>query len=134
MPRYFLFALVVAGVLAMAGCSTLTPGDRRMLLSHEVSQALYRKMQHHEPLTLAEIVELTHRGVPGPFIVHYLRPTYFVYQLTPGDVSMLRKEGVEDGVIRYLAATPTLFSPQRAPVWVEDDPFFSGSHKDYWRY
>jgi len=64
-------------LLSVAGCSTLTPRDRRILLSHEVSQSLYQKMEHHEPLTLSEIVELSHRGVPGPFIVHYLRPTYF---------------------------------------------------------
>ena len=85
--------------------------------------------EHHR-----EIIELSHRGVPGPFIVHYLRPTYFVYKLTPEEVSLMRKSGVEEGVIHYLSVTPAMFSPQQAPVWVEDDPFYSGSHKDYWRY
>ena len=57
-------------------------------------------MLHHEPLSLDDIVYLSQRDVPGPYIVHYLRLTYAVYKLSAGDVMRLRKSGVEEGVIR----------------------------------
>jgi len=134
--RRFLLPAFALLAITFAGCDTLNSRDHRMLERHDVSQALTTKMEHHEPLTLSEIIELSHRGVPGPFIVHYLRPTYFVYKLSPDEVALLKQSGVEEGVVRYLLATPTMFSPDRQPVWIEDDPLYSGSHKDreYWRY
>jgi hypothetical protein len=85
-------------------------------------------------LTLDDITELSRKGVPGPFIVHYLRPTYYVYKLSSGDVARLRQSGVAEGVIRYLLATPTMFSPGNQPVWYEDNPHMNDWDWDWRRY
>jgi hypothetical protein len=87
-------------------------------------------MMHHEPLTLDDIIELSRKGIPGPFIVHYLRPTYSTYQLSPGDAMRLRQSGVSEGVIRYLSDTQALYGP----TWYDDDPHFYDPYWDYRRY
>ncbi|MEP6672975.1 MAG: hypothetical protein ABJF10_27685 [Chthoniobacter sp.] len=119
---------------ALTGCATLSTRDRDLLQDHGVSAALSDKMAHHEPLTLDDIIELSHRGVPGPFIVHYLRPTYVAYKLSPNDATRLRQQGVAEGVMRYLQATPAMYSPSNAPLWYEDDPQFHDPYWDYRRY
>lgn len=131
MPRLFLLLCLS---LALCSCATLYHRDRALLESHRVTGALYDKMMHHEPLTLDDIVALSRKGVPGPFIVHYLQPTYTVFKLTPGDVVRLRQAKVEDGVIRYLLATPSLYSPSSVPVWYDDGPHSDEPYWDYRRY
>jgi hypothetical protein len=79
-------------------------------------------MLHHGPLTLDDIVSLSQKGVPGRYIVHYLRPTYAVYNLSAGDVLRLRQAGVREGVIRYLSSTPGMFSPGSVPLIYQDYP------------
>lgn len=122
-PLIAIFLLVV-----LAGCTSLNHRDAAFLQRYDISSALTAKMSHHEPLTVDDVIELSHRGVPGPFIVHYLRPTYAVYKLTPGDTDRLRHNGVDEGVIHYLLATPAMFSPSSAPVWYEDDTHFYDTH------
>ena len=131
MPRPLILLLLVA--LAFTGC-TLYRRDRELLQDHHISGALYDKMMRHEPLTLDEIIELSHRGVPGPFIVHYLQPTYYVYKLDANDVARLKQSGGPEGVTRYLLATPGMFSPSQAPVWYDDDPHFHDPYWDWRRY
>jgi hypothetical protein len=123
--------------LALAGCTTLNHRDVAFLESHGVkSGPVYEKMMHHEPLTLDDIIELSHRGVPGPFIVHYLRPTYAVYNLSSGDVARLRQAMVPEGVIRYLAATPGMYSPNSVPLWYRNYPPTDSADRDWydWHY
>jgi len=120
--------------LAFAGCATLHHRDRDLLDSRGVSGPVYDKMMHHEPLTLDDIMELSRKGVPGPFIVHYLRPTYVVYKLSAGDAMRLRQAGVDDGFIRYLLATPSMYSPGSVPVWYENDPHSSDPYWENRRY
>jgi hypothetical protein len=129
----FLFVLLMLA-FALAGCTTLNRRDEHLLVSYGVSGPTYSKMQHHEPLTLDDVIYLSQRGVPGPFIVHYLRPTYVVYNLSGGDVVRLRQAKVEEGVIRYLQATPAMFSPSRMPTWVDDSPRPDMPYWDYRRY
>ena len=120
--------------LALTGCATLNHRDRNFLESHGVTGPVYEKMMHHEPLTLDDIMELTRKGVPGPFIVHYLRPTYYVYKLSSGDAMRLRQAKVDEGVIRYLYATPAMYSPGSVPAWVDDSPYPEKPYWDYRRY
>jgi len=126
--------LALALVFLLSACAPLNSRDRHFLEGRGLSDNLQRKMRHHEPLTLDDIIELSQKRIPGPFIVHYLQPTYFVYKLTAGDADRLRKAGVEDGVIRYLAMTPTMFSPTSNPNWYEDDPHFNDDYRSYSRY
>jgi hypothetical protein len=126
---------LLALTLALAGCTTLNHRDRYFLESHGVSSGpVYERMMHHEPLALDDIIELSRKGIPGPFIVHYLRPTYAVYKLSPGDVARLRQAAVPEGVIRYLAATPAMYSPNSVPLWYRDYP--SPNDRDWydWHY
>jgi hypothetical protein len=74
-------------------------------------------MLHQEPVDLADIVELSHGGLPPPFIIHYLRDTYFVYHLQTEDVLQLRKAGVSKDVIDYLLATPAMYAPGVPPLY-----------------
>src|SRR5579871_3277014 len=104
MSRLLVFLLLLA--FAFSGCATLNSRDRRYVHSLGVSGSLEEKMWHHEPLTLEDIMELSHKGASASFIIHYLRPTYFVYKLTPSDFIRLRSAFVSEDVIRYLAATP----------------------------
>jgi hypothetical protein len=133
MPRFlFVFSLMLA--FALTGCTTLNRRDQHLLDSYGISGPTYDRMRHHEPLTLDDIIYLSQRGVPGPFIVHYLRPTYAVYNLSGSDVARLRQAKVEEGVIRYLQATPGMFSPSRMPTWVDDSPRPDMPYWDYRRY
>src|SRR3569623_879138 len=132
MPRFLFVLLTLAFVFT--GCATLPRRDQRLLDSYGVSGPTYDKMMHHEPITLDDIIYLSQKHVPGPFIVHYLRPTYVVYNLNGGDMVRLKHAKVEDGVIRYLQATPAMFSPSRTPNWVDDSPRPESPYWDYRRY
>ena len=126
-PLIALFILT----LAFTGCAAFNR-DRNFVRNLNVSDSLQENMRHHEPLTLDDIAELSRKGAPAPFIIHYLRPTYFVYKLSPSDFTRLRTANVSEDVIRYLAATPSLYSPGSLPVWYQDDEAHSSD--PYWGY
>ena len=128
MLRIFVSVLLAVGLV---GCASLNGRDRDFLTGHGVGGALYEKMSHHEVLTLDDIMALSRKGVPGPFIVHYLRPTYYVYKLSYSDVSDLRKAGVDGGVVSYLLATPHLYSPAYAPPGYTESPNFYDTHPGF---
>jgi hypothetical protein len=109
--------------LMIAGCETLDNGDRSILRQHHVSRAVYDKMLHNEQLELPDIIELSKRGLPDPFIIHYLKSTYSVYQLTSGDVATLTRAGVSRGVVDYMLATPSLYGPRAYPYWYAGEPY-----------
>ena len=132
MPRPWFF--VVAVVVCFSACASLGHRDQDYLRDRGISGSVFEKMRHHEPLTLDEIIALSQRGVSGPFLVHYLRPTYAVYKLSPADMTRLRQARVDEGLIRYLASTPAMFSPASVPLEYQDDPPFAGYHQDYRRY
>jgi hypothetical protein len=101
--------------LALGACSSLDHTERNMLQQHGVGGPLYEKMMHGEPLTLADIIELSQRGLPPRFIVDYAHDTHFVYHLKPEDLRDLRGAGVPREVIDYLQATPGMYAPRIGP-------------------
>lgn len=103
--------------LALGACSVLDHRERDFLQQHGVAGPLYEKMRHGEPLEIPEIIELSQKGLPSQFIIHYLRDTYFVYHLKPEDVQELRRAGVAREVIDYLLATPGLYAPRLGPPY-----------------
>jgi hypothetical protein len=129
MPRPFLFLLLLT--FAFTGC-ILNRRDRNYVQGLGVSASVQAKMSHHEPLSLDDIIEMSQKGVSAGFIIHYLQPTYAVYKLSAEDVARLRQSGVRDDVIRYLSATPAMFSPSRQPVWFQD--YGVHSSDPYWGY
>jgi hypothetical protein len=109
--------IAAACALGLGACASLPHRDRSFLQQHAVGGPLYEKMLHQEPLELADIVDLSRRGLPPPFVIHYLRGTYFVYNLKTEDVLELRRAGVAREVIDYLLATPGLYAPGIAPLY-----------------
>ena len=113
-----------AAALFLAGCATLSDPERNVLRQHRVSAQLYAKMEHRERISLPDVMELSEKRVPPPFILSYLRSTYAVYRLTSDDVIVLRNAGVNRQVIDYLLATPTIFAPSYDPWWYADDLYW----------
>ena len=107
---------IIAAICALAlGACALDHRDRSFLQQHGVGGPLYEKMLHGEPLELADIIELSQRGLPPPFILHYLHDTYYVYHLKPEDVQEMRRAGVAREIVDYLLATPGLYAPRIGP-------------------
>ena len=99
------------------GCSTLHEGDRYLLQEHHVSPELYARMLHGEPLSIPDIIDLSRRQVPPPFIVHYIWKTYAVYHLSGSDIATLKKAEVSQQVIDYLLASAPLYAPRPYPYY-----------------
>lgn len=113
-------SLPIAACLCLAllsGCATLSDADRAALQQHRVPPPLQERMNHRESLELADVTELSRRGVPPDFIMRYLRSTGRVYSLSSLDVVKLRDAGVRPGVIDYMMSTPALYAPRYADPW-----------------
>lgn len=102
MNRFFAIILIVAAAL-LGGCATTA----------------YREVPASTPppaLTLAQIKEMTARGVSDDTILSALRASRAVYKLTSKDVMELQEAKVSPAVIDYLLSTPQFRPPQPAPV------------------
>jgi len=105
-PRYL---LLLAAVLC-SGCAGLTHADKSNLQAHGVAPDLEHKMARIAPLTLPEIVELSHRGLLPEYIIQYLHATHQIYNLSDSDGYSLNHQGVNPTVVAYLFATPDLMA------------------------
>lgn len=98
MKRLCILSLLLIPIF-FVGCQTVNQQDRAVLRAHNVSQDVYDKMLYGDPLTLDDIVELSHRAVPPGLIIHYVDETDTVYRLRKVDVKHLRAAGVDEQVI-----------------------------------
>lgn len=121
-----LASILTLVALFLAGCATLRPAERNLLTQHHIALPVYQKMVNYEPLALAEIVELSKRKVPPPFIIRYVRDTGVVYYLRTEDVLQLQMAGVKSDVIDYLLTTPTIAASYYASPRYSDYPFYYG--------
>ncbi len=101
-------AASLALAASFAGCETLSERDRQVLQERKVSAPLYARMLRNRPLALAEIAELSRKGVPPALIVRYVDLTLAEYPLRTEEVLWLRNAGVRSDVIDYLLLTPAL--------------------------
>ncbi len=125
--KCFLFLTALLAAVLLTGCATY----------HEVS-APASAASLPRPLSLAEIREMSARGVSEETILTALRASRAVYQLSAQDVSALREAGVSPAVIDYLLKTPELYRAERRvyrtyyypppPYWYWHDPFWFGGH------
>lgn len=111
MKRSLVTLLLAAALLVTAGgCATRTSRARSttatLAAEHGASATLVANLQRGTRLSLANIEELAVLKVPDDATVAYLRDTGTSYQLTTGQVVLLREVGVSDRVIDYLLATP----------------------------
>lgn len=129
-PCRFLF--LSAAALLIAGCATLTTHQRAVLQAHNVEPVVYNKMMRGEPLSLTDIVDLSHKAVPPGIIINYVDDTETVYRLKATDVVRLRKAGVSDDVINYMLSTARTYGPDLygggfypyGPLWSPYDPYY----------
>ena len=94
-------------LLSLAGCATA--GRQRAYLrevgSLGVDAAVYTRLKKSRDLSLGNIEHLVHKGVPDETIRFFLGRTDTVYSLKTGEIDLLRKADVSDGLIDYLLAT-----------------------------
>jgi hypothetical protein len=94
------------------------------------------------PLSLAEIREMSARGVGDETILTALRASRAVYRLSVQDLSALQEARVSPAVIDYLLKTPELYQEPTPvyrtyyyapppPYWYWHDPFWFGFHGHY---
>jgi len=104
----FLILLPVA-----AHCAALSPEAMAAFQQPGVSPALYAKISHGAPLTLADVVTLSNANVSGGSIIEYLYSFGQHFRLTPEQVSELRVEQVRPDLIAYmtsLSAHPAFYA------------------------
>ena len=97
--------LVLMSVLLVAGCETVSNRDRTVLREHGVSGDVYDKMLYDDPLSVADVIELSDRGVPPALIIHYMNETDAVYRLQKAAVTRLKAAGVSEEVIAFMEST-----------------------------
>lgn len=81
-------------------------------------------MESGASLEMADIIELTRRGLPPDFILRYLRSTGRVYSLSSLDVVKLRDAGVRPAVIDYMLSTPRLYAVRYVDPWWGYEPYY----------
>jgi hypothetical protein len=108
----------------LAGCATLSERDRLVLEQHRVSDAVYDKMVHREPLDVPDIIELSKRNVPTPFILRYIRSSSAIYRLNSSEVTRMRRAGVNAQIVDYMLETPRLEWARYGPYWDPWGPYY----------
>jgi len=131
-----LYVALAVAAFALSGCVTLSRTDRYLLMDHQVPAPLCAHMAHGEPLALDDIIELSHRKLSPPFIMHYLYRTEAVYRLGSSDIKRLKAASVAPEVIDYLQRTPMLFGvygggAYYGPHWY-GSPNYYGEGEPYW--
>jgi hypothetical protein len=91
--------------LAACGPSQQQLADQGAVERSGVSPAIYDKMVHDDALSLSDIVSLSNARVNDGVIIRYIRDHGTVYYLHPPDFDYLRKNGVSQSVIDFMAST-----------------------------
>lgn len=86
----------------MARCAALDRDGLAPFQRPGVPGALYAKVEHGAPLTLADVVTLSRAGVSRASIVEYLYSFGHAFRLTPQEVWQLRQEGVSADLLDYM--------------------------------
>src|SRR5262249_8021841 len=58
----------------------------------------------HPPVSLQDVVQMTHQHIPEDIIIRQIDTTNSVYSLSVDDIAYLRGNGVNDRVIGYMQA------------------------------
>ena len=85
--------------------------DYNVVERSPVSPAIYDKMIHGDPLSVADIAALGHARVNEGVIIRYIRDHGTIYYLAPQDIDYLQKSGVSQSVIDYMAQTAPPIPP-----------------------
>lgn len=99
-------ALIGAAAGALSGGlagATLDEQDRKVV--NQSSPRTLQRMDRGDPLTLNDVIQLSHIGVSDETIIHYINETGSIYQLTETQVRRLQSAGVSDRVIQFMSET-----------------------------
>lgn len=99
----FCAMILIAAAAFVSGCATETVYREAPIVTAPPA------------LTLAQIKEMTAKGVSDETILSALRASRAVYRLTSPDVTDLQEAKVSQAVIDYLLSTPQLYPPLPAP-------------------
>lgn len=110
----FLFPVLAASLL-LAGCANFTKTELAEVRQRNVPPDIMAKMEGGEVLTLAEIMDVTRRGVPERLILRQIDNTGIDYTLAKDDVARLRKAGVAPSVIDALLVESERFARNYSP-------------------
>ena len=75
----------LAGSLLLTGCANFSKTELAEVRQHNVPPAIVGKFEQGHVLTLAEVVELTRRGVPDRLIIRQIDNTGLDYTLAKDD-------------------------------------------------
>jgi hypothetical protein len=100
--------IVLIGALILTGCDVVSPqhADQEAVGRSGVSPVVYDKMVHGAPLTVDDVIALTHAGVSDAIITRYVHDHTLIYHLSKSDSERLRRGGVSPTVITYMNETP----------------------------
>jgi hypothetical protein len=99
--------MLLCASLFLAACAPTVQqqADYSAVEQSGVSPAIYDKMVHGDPLSLSDVVALSHARVNDGIIVRYIRDHNTVYPLSPDDVNYLSSNGVSPSVIDFMRQT-----------------------------
>jgi hypothetical protein len=104
--------------LAACGPDAQQRADLDAVERSGTSPAIYDKMVHEDPLSLSDIVSLTHARVNDGVILRYIRDQGTVYYLHREDFRYLHDNGVSQSVVDYMASTsPNYWGPGPYPFY-----------------
>ena len=116
--RLALFAALVPLFLAACAPTEQQKADLDAVGRSGASPAIYDKMVHGDPLSLSDIVSLTHSRVNDGVILRYIRDQGSVYYLHGDDFKYLHDNGVSQSVVDYMASTePNYWGPGPYPYY-----------------
>lgn len=96
-------ALIGSAVGAVSGGligAYLDDQDRRAM--EKASPRTVDRMDRGDPLTLNDVIKLTHTGVDDDTIIHYMKNTNSRYNLSQSQIRRLHDAGVSRNVIDYM--------------------------------
>jgi hypothetical protein len=121
-----LVLLVLAA--AFSGCASFDKSELAQVRQRGVSADVARKLDRGEPVTPADVIELTRRGVPDAWITRQIEDHDVDSVITRSDIVALRRAGVRSAVVEAMSKASDRFAGGRYYAgswdsWYYDDPY-----------
>jgi hypothetical protein len=133
--------LPMAIALVLSGCATFSRKEIAFVQSRGVPPQIVSRLERVKPLTPADIILLTRRGVPDHYIARHIDAAGVNYLVTRNDAITMRRAGVSAAVIDRLLVESDDFARRYAEPppgsydywWVDSVEFGPGFyHPYYW--
>src|SRR5262245_36955948 len=108
---FALLLLILSSVVLFSGCATLG-------------------FKQPEPVTVAQVIQMSKQGVPSDKIVSKMRDSATVYRLSAAQLAELHDEGIADQVLDYMQQT--YIEAERNQQGREDWREWDGWESGFW--